>query len=302
MPAIRYEAPRSLAEAVDLIGTTPGASVMAGGTDLLVQFRAGIKQPTAFIDVKRIPDLVGIEITGDGLRLGAATAALDIARDAQLTRLWPGIAEAVALIGSTQIQGRSSVGGNLCNASPAADTPCALIVNRADCVIAGPDGERTVPAELFVKGPGKNALEPGEILVAIRVPRPEAHTADAYLRLTPRSEMDIAVVGAAVSLGLDDSGICRRARVALAAVAPTPILVEAAGQALIGTRVDADALDRLAAAARQATRPIDDKRGTIEYRRTVAGVLAKRAAAIALRRALEAPAARASRGPQHGLP
>jgi CO/xanthine dehydrogenase FAD-binding subunit len=287
MPTIRYEAPRSLAEAVHLIESTPGASLMAGGTDLLVQFRAGIKQPTAFIDLKRIPDLVGIEIDEEGLRLGAATPAVDIARHPVLARMWPGIAEAVALIGSTQIQGRSSVGGNLCNASPAADTPCALIVNRATCVIAGPGGQRAVPVELFAKGPGRNALGPAELLVAIHVPRPDPHAADAYLRLTPRSEMDIAVVGAAVSIGLDSSGVCRAARVALAAVAPTPILVDASAHGLIGTRVDASALDRVASAARQATRPIDDKRGTVAYRRTVAGVLARRAAAIALARAQE---------------
>jgi CO/xanthine dehydrogenase FAD-binding subunit len=260
---------------------------MAGGTDLLVQFRAGSKQPTAFIDVKRIPGLVGIDIDDEGLRLGAATPAADITRHPELARLWPGVAEAVALIGSTQIQGRSSVGGNLCNASPAADTPCALIVNRATCEIAGPAGHRTVPAGLFATGPGRNALGPGELLVAIRVPRPKAHAADAYLRLTPRSEMDIAVVGAAVSLELDGSGVCRAALVALAAVAPTPILVESAGDALIGTTVQASALDRLASAARQAARPIDDKRGTVAYRRTVAGVLARRAAAIALARAQE---------------
>jgi carbon-monoxide dehydrogenase medium subunit len=184
-----------------------------------------------------------------------------------------------------QIQGRGSVGGNLCNASPAADTPCPLIVNRAECVIAGPHGQRRVAAEHFTSGPGQNVLARGEFLAAIVLPLPEPSTSDAYLRLTPRSEMDIAIVGAAVSVTLDAAGVCTAARVALAAVAPTPILVQDAAQALIGTRIDAAALDRAAEAAREAARPIDDKRGTVAYRRQVAGVLTKRAAAIACRRA-----------------
>ncbi len=288
MQAIRYDAPRTIPEAVRLIGSTPGASVIAGGTDLLVQFRAGARQPTAFIDIKRIPELVAIRIDQAGLLLGAATAAVDITGHPELTRLWPGIAEAVALIGSTQIQGRGTVGGNLCNASPAADTPCAFIVNRGECLIAGPRGERTVAVERFTTAPGRNVLEPGELLVALRVPRPAAHASDAYLRLTPRTEMDIAVVGAAASVTLDDNGVCRACRIALAAVGPTPIVVEAAGQALVGTTGDEAALDRLAAAASAAARPIDDKRGTIAYRRKVAGVLARRAAMLALKRAREA--------------
>ena len=262
----------------------PAASVMAGGTDLLVQFRAGVKRPSAFIDIKRIPDLVQLSIDSNGLRLGAAVSAAELGENAELIRLWPGLAEAAALIGSTQIQGRGSLGGNLCNASPAADTPCSMIVNRAECVIAGPAGERTIPVEQFILGPGKTVLARGEFLVTIRVPRPKPHTADAYLRLTPRSEMDIAVVGSAVSLTLDTHGVCTAARVALAAVAPTPVLVPDAAEALIGSRLDDGALSRAARAASAAARPIDDKRGTIAYRRQIAGVLTKRAAAIAWRR------------------
>ncbi len=285
MQAVRYEAPSSVSEAIRLIQADPGASVLAGGTDLLVQCRSGFKQPTAFIDIKRIPELSGIAIDAQGLRLGAATCAAEIGEHRELKRRWPGLAEAVALIGSMQIQGRGSVGGNLCNASPAADTPCALIVNRAECVIAGPSGERTVAVEHFSAGPGRTVLTRGEFLVAIRIPHPAASTSDAYLRLTPRSEMDIAVVGAAVSLTFDAHGICTAARVALAAVAPTPLLVPEAGRALVGTRVNDEALARAAAAASAAARPIDDKRGTMTYRRQVAGVLTRRAAAIACRRA-----------------
>ena len=284
MPAIRYEAPTSIPEAIRLMQADPAASVMAGGTDLLVQFRAGVKQPSAFIDIKRIPELTSFSIDANGLRLGAAVCAAELGESAEFKRLWPGLAEAAALIGSTQIQGRSSLGGNLCNGSPAADTPCSLIVNHAECVIAGPAGERTTPVEQFIIAPGKTVLGRGEFLVAIRLPRPKPHSADAYLRLTPRSEMDIAVVGSAVSLTLDAHGVCTAARVALAAVAPTPLLVPEAAAALVGSRLDDEALTRAAAAASAAARPIDDKRGTIAYRRQVAGVLTRRAVAIACRR------------------
>lgn len=284
MQAIRYEAPGSVNDAVRLMQADPEARVLAGGTDLLIQCRSGVRRPTAFIDIKRIPELVDITVDAQGLRLGAAAPAADVSADENLRQRWPGLAEAAALIGSMQIQGRGSVGGNLCNASPAADTPCPLIVNRAVCVIAGPQGRRTVEAEDFISGPGQSVLGSGEFLAGLLLPLPAPSTADAYLRLTPRSEMDIAVVGAAVSVTLDTSGICTAARVALAAVAPTPILVPDAAHALIGTPLDPAALDRAAEAARAAARPIDDKRGTVAYRRQVAGVLTKRAAAIACER------------------
>jgi carbon-monoxide dehydrogenase medium subunit len=285
MPAIRYEAPQSVADAVRLMQSDPGARVLAGGTDLLVQFRTGVRQPTAFIDVKRIPELVSISIDANGLRLGAATPAAVICEHEEIRRLWPGLVEAVHLIGSTQIQGRGSVGGNLCNGSPAADSTCALIVNQARCVIAGPGGERIVAAERFCTGPGRTVLEPGEFLVSILIPRPKPRTGDAYLRLIPRTEMDIAVAGAAVSVSVDAGGACTDARVAIGAVAPTALVVDAAAKALIGSTLDADALARAADAASAAARPIDDKRGTAAYRRTIAGVLTRRAAAIAAARA-----------------
>jgi CO/xanthine dehydrogenase FAD-binding subunit len=287
MLVVDYEAPRTIAEAVGFLQANPNASVLAGGTDLLVQFRAGLRQPAAFLDIKRIPDLIGVRIDESGLRLGAATEAAVIGESAELKRLWPGIAEAVALIGSVQIQGRGTVGGNFCNASPAADTPCSFIVNHAQCLVAGPAGERRIAAEDFIVAPGKTALRPGELLVAFVVPRPAPHSADAYVRLTPRTEMDIAVAGAAVALALDGQGVCSAARVALAAVAPTPILVDEAARALVGTKIDQPALERAANAASAAARPITDKRGTAAYRRTVAGVLTRRAALIARARAEE---------------
>jgi CO/xanthine dehydrogenase FAD-binding subunit len=282
---IQYQAPVSVAQAVQLIAADPNATIFAGGTDLLVQFRAGLRKPTAFVDVKRIPELTSITIDRDGLRLGAAASAAEICEHAELKRLWPGLAEAVNLIGSTQIQGRATVGGNLCNASPAADTTCALIVNRAACVIAGPNGERVIPVERFCTAPGKTVLERGELLVAIRVPRPAARTADAYLRLIPRTEMDIAVAGAGVSVTLDADGICTDARVAIAALAPTALVVPEAARALIESRVDNGALERAAQASMTAARPISDKRGTTAYRKSMAGVLTRRAAAIAAERA-----------------
>jgi carbon-monoxide dehydrogenase medium subunit len=249
MAATRYEAPRSVGEAVRLMAADPGARVLAGGTDLLVQLRAGVRRPTVFVDVKRIPELVGITIDAGGLQLGAATAAAVIGEHAEVARFWPGLVEAIQLIGSAQIQGRGSVGGNLCNASPAADATCALIANQAHCRIAGPRGERVVPVESFCTGPGTTLLERGEFLVAIHVPRPGARTADAYLRLIPRTEMDIAVAGAAVSVTLAADGVCTAARVAIGAVAPTALLVPEAGQALVGSRLDEAALQRAADAA-----------------------------------------------------
>lgn len=284
---IRYEAPHSIEQAVGLMQADPSARVLAGGTDLLVRFRAGLERPSAFIDVKRIPRLSGIELDEQGLRLGAAAPAAEIGERDDLRRLWPGLMEAVRLLGSTQIQGRATVGGNLCNASPAADTTCALIVNQAQCVIAGPGGERTVPVEAFCTGPGRTALERGEFLVELRLPRPRPRTADAYLRLIPRSEMDIAVAGAAVSLTLDAGGRTTAARIAIGAVAPTALAVPEAAAALVGTTPDEGAAERAGAAARAAARPIDDKRGTAAYRRAVVGVLTKRAVRIAAARAQE---------------
>jgi carbon-monoxide dehydrogenase medium subunit len=283
----RYEAPTTVADAVRLMQDDPGAEPLAGGTDLLVQYHTGARHPSAFIDLKRIPELVGVSLDDEGLRLGAAASAAEICEHGEVRRLWPGFVEAVGLLGSMQIQGRCSVGGNLCNGSPAADTTCPLIVNRARALIGGPSGERIVDAEDFTIGPGRTVLRPGEVLVALLMPRPEPRTADAYLRLIPRSEMDIAVVGSAVSVTLDAEGTCTAARVAIGAVAPTALLVPGAAAALIGTRVDEEALARAAAAASAAADPIDDKRGTVAYRKRVAGVLTRRAAAIAAARANE---------------
>jgi aerobic carbon-monoxide dehydrogenase medium subunit len=281
-----YRSPGSVREAVDLLAShADNAYVLAGGTDLLVKLRAGFVTPQLVVDVKAIPQLRGIATDARGFRIGAAVSCAEIGEHAALSAAWPGVVEALQLIGSTQIQGRATLGGNLCNASPAADSVPALIAADAVCEVAGPAGEREVPVEKLITGPGRNALARGEFVLAFRLPKPDARSGDAYLRFIPRTEMDIAVVGVGVALTLDATGMCTRARIGLGAVAPTPLLVTSAANALIGSRVDEAALAALVAAASAACNPIDDKRGTVAYRTKVAGVLARRAAEIAYERA-----------------
>ena len=283
---MRYEAPESVAGAVTLLADGgPRGRVLAGGTDLLVQLRAGMIAPDLVVDIKRISETREIRREDGKLVVGAAVTGAELGEHSAAKSMWPGVVESAELIGSTQIQGRASLAGNLCNASPAADTVPALIAAGAVCRVAGPGGTRRVPVEDVCTGPGRLSLGDGEFVVAFEFPERPPRSADAYLRFIPRTEMDIAVVGAGVNLVLDDDGRCSAARVALGAVAPTVILVEEAGAALVGTECDEAALETMAAAARAACRPIDDKRGTAEYRTKVAGVLATRAARIAAERA-----------------
>jgi carbon-monoxide dehydrogenase medium subunit len=285
---MRYEAPESLDAAVNLLAGAPGhARVLAGGTDLLVQLRAGLIEPDLVIDLKRIPALRRITAEDGGFRIGAAVSGAELGEHPEVKRLWPGVVEAAELIGSTQIQGRATMVGNMCNASPAADSMPAMIAAGAIVTVEGPNGQREVPVEEICIAPGKTSLARGEIVASVFLPARPPRSGDAYLRFIPRTEMDIAVVGAGVSLTLDDSGRCSTARVALGAVAARPLLVAEAGRALVGTAVDQAALERLAAAASAACQPIDDKRGTKAYRIKVAGVLARRAAEQALARARE---------------
>ena len=286
MSSLQFEAPDTVEDAVRLLADADGdAMPLAGGTDLLVQLRTDFVRPGLIVDLKRIPALVDVSANGDDIRVGAAVSGATLGKNEAVKAAWPGVVEALELIGSTQIQGRASLGGNLCNGSPAADSVPALIAAGAVCEIAGPNGARSVPVEDVITGPGQLSLGPGEIVVSFVMPKPPPRSGDAYLRFIPRTEMDIAVVGAGVALTLDDAGVCTHARLGLGAVAPTPLLVEDGAKALIGTKVDDDALADLAAAASAACNPIDDKRGTIEYRVKVAGVLARRAALIALERA-----------------
>jgi carbon-monoxide dehydrogenase medium subunit len=281
-----YLAPSSVEDAVKALAAAPAAKALAGGTDLIVQMRSGRAKPTKVVDLKRLPGAIGVRRAPDGgFVIGAATPGAVIGEDAALARAWPGVVEAANLIGSTQVQGRASLGGNLCNASPAADSVPALIAARAVCVIVGPGGRREAPVETIQAGPGRTSLQPGEFVLEFRLPTRPSRASDAYLRLIPRTEMDIAVVGAGVNLALDADGRIAEAHVALGAVAPTTLLVPEAGAALVGGALDEAALQRLDAAARAASRPISDKRGTAEYRTQIAGVLARRAAKIAYDRA-----------------
>ena len=286
MEYMRYEAPESIHAAVALLNEGgAGARVLAGGTDLLVQMRSGLVEPSMIVDIKHLPETLEIVPEDGGFRIGSAVSGAELGEHPELKAMWPGVVESAELIGSTQIQGRASMGGNLCNASPAADTVPALIAARATCTVAGPQGRREIPVEAVCTGPGQTSLARGEFVVSFHLPARPAHSADAYLRFIPRTEMDIAVVGAGVSLTLDTTGTCTQAEVSLGAVAPTALRVHEAAAALVGTRLDDDAMEALARAASAACRPIDDKRGTVDFRIRVAGVLAQRAARIAADRA-----------------
>ena len=286
MNELRYEAPKSLQAAVTLLARAKGvAKVLAGGSDLLVQMKAGRLDPALLVDVKGISELTTIAPDKGGWRVGAAAPCMTIVEHAKFSKAWPGVTEAIALIGSIQVKGRASPGGNLCNASPAADSVPALIAAGATVRVVGPKGKRVVPVEDIAVGPGKTSLGKGEIVASFQFPKRAPRSGDAYLRFTPRTEMDIAVVGAGVNLTLNAKGVCTAARVCLGAVAERAILVPEAAAALVGSTVDDAALDKLAAAASAAARPIDDKRGTREFRIKIAGVMARRAAVIARDRA-----------------
>lgn len=283
---MRYVAPETLDAALGLLAEAGGtARVLAGGTDLLVHMRAGRVAPTLLVDIKHIPELRSLEPCDGGWRVGAAVTGMELIECESFAAAWPGIVDGVRMIGSIQVKGRATLGGNLCNASPAADSVPALIAAGALVTLAGPAGRREVPVEQIATGPGRTCLAPGEVLVSFLLPPRPPGSGDAYLRFTPRTEMDIAVVGAGVNLAVDGGGVCRQARVSLGAVAERALLVPEAAAALVGTRVDDAALQRLAEAASAACRPIDDKRGTREFRTRVAGVLARRAAERALERA-----------------
>src|ERR1700742_1622199 len=286
MTDIRYVAPQTLDEAIGAFAAAGSAArILAGGTDLLVQMRSGAVRPGLIVDIKKIAEMSAIEQTADGgFRIGAAASGMALAEHPKFGKAWPGVLEAINLIGSKQVQGRASAGGNLCNGSPAGDSVPALVAAGAIVTLQGPNGRREMPVEKVPADPRRTHLLPGEILVSFTLPPRAKGSSDAYLRMIPRTEMDIAVVGVGVSLTLTD-GVCTAARVGLGAVAPTVLLVEDAAKALIGSKLDEAALTKAAAACSAACRPIDDKRGTIVYRTKVAGVLLKRTALIAAERA-----------------
>ncbi|MFB9148220.1 FAD binding domain-containing protein [Roseovarius ramblicola] len=282
---MRYEAPLSVEDAVATLAGQAGAHVLAGGTDLLVKLRSEMIEPGMIVDIKRIDGMKDIRTEDGGWRIGAAVSGAEMSEHAGLVADWPGVVEAAGLIGSTQVQGRATLAGNLCNASPAADSVPAMVAAGAVARIVGPQGTRDLAVIDVPQGPGKTALEPGEFIASILLPARGQRSGDAYLRFIPRTEMDIAVVGCGISLSLDEEDRVSAARVSLGAVGPKVMLVGDAAQAITRRVLDEAALSDLAAACSAAATPIDDKRGTVDFRKHVAGVLARRAAVIAAARA-----------------
>ena len=283
---MRYLAAKTAAEAAGALAAEKGLTrILAGGTDVLVQLRSGMVEPDLIVDIKKIPGIRDIVEENGGFRIGAAVSGAEIGEHAALCAAWPGVTEGVQLIGSTQVQGRCTMVGNLCNGSPAGDAVPPLVAANAVARIAGPEGERDCPVADIPAGPGKTTLQKGEIITSIFLPARPDRAADAYLRFIPRTEMDIAVASAGVSLELNADGTVKAARIALGAVAPTVVVAEEAGKVLIGSTLDDDTLSKMAKACESVCKPIDDKRGTIEYRTTTAGTLARRAALIAYARA-----------------
>lgn len=283
---MQYLAPVTTRDAVAILARAKGSThVLAGGSDLLVRMKGGFIEPDLVVDIKRIKNLQEIKINRNNISIGAAVSCAAMGANKALKKAWPGVVEAANLIGSDQIQGRCTIVGNMCNASPAADSVPALIAAGARAKIDGPKGKRTLAVEKIATAPGKTCLKKGEIVERIELPKHAAKSADAYLRFIPRTEMDIAVVSAAVYLSLGRKGVITHARVALGAVAPTALLVKAAAKAIIGSTLDDEALEKLGLACSAACKPIDDKRGTVDFRIRVAAVLAKRAARIAYKRA-----------------
>ncbi|MBT3694595.1 MAG: xanthine dehydrogenase family protein subunit M [Gammaproteobacteria bacterium] len=290
MESYGYVAPSSIAEVLAVLNESTSAGqmtqVLAGGSDVLVQMRMPNHQPRTIVDIKKLAETNRLEVSAEGIYIGAAVSSAVMNEHQGLREAMPGLMEAGDLIGSTQVQGRATICGNLCNASPAGDSIPALIAAGGLCDIATASGTREMPVEDFVVGVGKNALQEGEFLLGVKFAMPKASTKDAYLRFTPRTEMDIAVAGVGVRVSVEN-GICTDARVAIGAVAPTALLVPGAADALIGSSLDEAALAAAGQACKDSASPISDKRGTAEYRQKVVAVLCKRAIAIAHKRALE---------------
>lgn len=288
MQAIEYTAPKTINEAVEAMASKgPHARALAGGTDILVQLRGGRRSADLIVDVKNVPEITQLTYSPQkGLTLGAATPCYRIYQDQEVASAYPGLIDAASLIGSIQIQGRASIGGNLCNSAPSADAIPPVITLGGVAIIAGPNGTREVPVSDFCTGPGQNVLQPGEILVAIQIPPPQPHSGASYLRFIPRNEMDIAVAGVGSQVVLDESGQnFVSARIALASVAPTPVFAREAGESLAGKPVSDEAIEEAAQKAMAAAKPISDMRGTVRQRVHLVGVLTRRTLDNAIKRA-----------------
>ena len=284
---MEYVLPQSVNEALSILNSHPNPAVFAGATDLIPQIRGGRPEPGLLVDLKNIPSLVDLGFSNGTWKIGAATPVARIKNNAKLAKDFPGLSEASGLIGSDQIQNRASLGGNLCTASPGADTVPSLMVNEALVLIASKTGSRTIPVAEVIKGPGKISLSSGEFLIEFLLEQPPSRTSDAYERFIPRTEMDIAVVDAAARISLDEKGHCKEAKIAIGAAAPTVIRVPEAEIILHGKKINDQLLAEVMEAASTACNPINDKRGTVEYRRQVAGVLVKRVILLAEKRALD---------------
>jgi carbon-monoxide dehydrogenase medium subunit len=283
---VTYRRPATIQEAVQLLKDNgPTARVLAGGTDIIVMARERRRDTSMFVDIKAIPEVIAIRFDpNEGLTLGAATPCYQIYRDETIQRLYPCLVDSASLIGGTAIQGRASLGGNLCNSGPAADSIPSLIALEATAHIVGPNGERTVPVEDFCTAPGRNVMEAGEFLVKLTFPPPKPNSGARFLRFIPRNEMDIAVVNVATSLQLEGNTVVA-ARIGMGAVAPTPLFVRAAGEALVGKPLTDETIDAAANASRVMATPIDDMRGSIRQRKHLAYVLTERTIRDAARRA-----------------
>lgn len=279
-----YVAPLSIDEAVALLSDNLGSVPLAGGTDLLIQLRTARKLTDLVVDLKRLPKVNEILRSSTGMVLGAAVPCYQIRNNRMLVEAHPALAELATIIGGTQIQGRASIGGNLCNAAPSADAIPLLIAMGATCELSGPNGQRMVPVEDFCVGPGLTVLQRGELLIAIHLPAEPRNSGCSYLRFTPRNEMDIAVAGVGVKVLLENDCFCR-VRLALSALGPVPLFVREADEALAGAPVNRSSVDTAVQLAMATIKPISDVRGTAEYRRHLCGVLVRRAMAIAIERA-----------------
>ncbi|WP_375227820.1 FAD binding domain-containing protein [Roseobacter sp. S98] len=283
---MRYERPESLDQASAMLAAEAGVTrILAGGTDVLVQMKSEVVEPDLIVDLKHLAGMRDIQAEAGGFRIGAAVSGAQLNEHEGVCALWPGVAEALDLIGSTQVQGRATMIGNLCNGSPAADSVPALFAADATVRVHGASGARDIPVHDIPKGPGQTNLAPGDIITSVFLPARPERSADAYLRFIPRTEMDIAVASAGVSVTVDAEGVITAARVAVGAVAPTVRLAEAAGDAITGSALDDNAMTAMKTAVEAVCSPIDDKRGTVAFRTSTAGVLAQRAARIAYDRA-----------------
>ncbi len=281
-----YSRPSSIDEALLSIKNSNESSlkILAGGTDLIIQMRADLQSPEHLLDIKQIPEATAITIGADHTRIGAAVSFAQLCDNSKLRQQYPGVIEGLELVGSTQVQSRATLGGNLCNASPAADSVPALIAANAECLIIGPDDQRQVPVSEICLAPGKTSLKNNEFILEFILPIPAPGSVDAYLRFTPRNEMDIAVVGVATNLTLNQAGICTQARVVIGAIAPTALIADEVANVLIGQKLDEAVIEKARQIASQLGSPISDKRGTTEFRHQIAGVLTRRTIKIAMAR------------------